>query len=248
MKSKVIITIVTFLITILAACSSPINENKLPKEHIQNSYETDLEYNEENILTSLEKEDISLYYKVKENNFYNGMYLTHKDTVGFYEWNCREDELFLPELISIPKDQHVAVNLVKEHGSGLHICEIHVINLEDMKEILIELPESILEERLKGRINAEEGKVYFDYDNIKIQIDLGDMEAASNYFSEIAFGGLYNYYTENDVLYCEMGLQISPAIFIGNMKIGYQYKDNKYKVVFLDFLPAYEEITTKSKN
>ncbi|MED3803979.1 hypothetical protein P4562_18815 [Lysinibacillus xylanilyticus] len=70
------------------------------------------------------------------------------------------------------------------------------------------------------------------------KIDISPLEIQpANLFDDIAFGGSIHYKVQDNQLIVRVSGQISPASFVGEIVIIYEYRDKMYQAKSIEFQP-----------
>lgn len=122
------------------------------------------------------------------------------------------------------KDSGVAIFLIKSLGTGVFIQNVHVIKLDDFKEIPVENPINIIQNHVKTQSTND--SIIINLDGNKIILD-------KNYLNKLGIINptqklIYEYHMVygalNNNLFAEVGISNENLTYIGNIHIDYTYK------------------------
>ncbi len=189
------------------------------------------------IVATIPEMEIALSAKENEG-MYEDFTLQVKESKRVFDWKNVSNPTYAPELLlnDIDHDgqKELIVILTTGTGTGVHVTEAHIINPETLLETYIDDPVAILLKNLKIKISDNEVEIAISdqktvMDKEKINIE------PENLFSNIAFNSICSFEVINDQLSANMGIQISPAGFIGEIQISYTLKDNMYQASKIEF-------------
>lgn len=154
----------TFILFLLSGCNIP-KENVTINSPNPNYFETEI-HNSEHLLVSMEKENISLYFDTSpEENSYHGAYIKTDSHISYYDWDFYADMYWMPELTLLHNNEHLLIQFVDGHGTGVLISRAYMIDLATMEEILIQSPFEILGTHLFDSVGYESFFRYEAKDN-----------------------------------------------------------------------------------
>lgn len=196
-------------------------------------------FSEEKLLASALDNSLKLYYDSIEDDYYKGFYLVFNGTSAFYDWEALSTTMFMPELYMLQGTGHAAVKLLQGEGTGMLINEIHAVDLSTLEEIPVEHPYDILEEHMDSSIDKDndEGELLLDSDKTEFSILSQEI---TDLYDKIAYEDSLDFFVEEQTLYSDVNVRISPVEFIGHVRIKYKYEENTYRRDSLEFI-AYEE-------
>ena len=215
-------------ITIEAASSEPeedINpsDTLLPEQEDTNNTEPF------NIIASIPEENLHLYYGKEEDVYFDDIYLSFQNKYLALSGNNLSNPAFAPSLTLFEADSNVAVVLIEEEGTGFFITNLHVIKLDDMLEIPYEEAIGYLDRNISSVIR-DDGIAVLDLGDKVIEFHVAEIETLSNLFDLIGYGGNIAYYINEDKIYCDIALQVSPACYLGYIQLEYCLEGDSYHV------------------
>jgi bla regulator protein BlaR1 len=167
-----------------------------------------------------------------------------------FPWKTYGEPAFLPKLSYADIDgdgrDELTVILCENEGTGTLVEEIHVINPEDFSEITVQSPLSALEKRVVSKIDENGVEITIDnpIDNQKTLVFsevFSEKEIAAkvaektSWFDNLATGSVIDYSMQGNNVVVKVGAQLSPASFLGDFNLTYEYKDNQLKVNSISF-------------
>ncbi len=190
---------------------------------------------------SSNSETASKLYPFQESNgMYEGFILDINGKRQYFDWKNVKNPSFEPKMIfndiNQDGDKELVIILTTGTGTGYHTEDIHIINPANFEEIKVELPADIAKEKL-------DTKIVDDGDRKAIHITIGDEKTtvykdkgyAATWFDKVVFKNNYHYSVINNELVVEMGAQVSPAGFIGDIEIEYTFKNGEMRVKTIGF-------------
>ncbi|MBE4909136.1 hypothetical protein IMZ08_13795 [Bacillus luteolus] len=188
------------------------------------------------------KENITLYAK-KIDSLYRGFKIDFKG--GVYTrpfWNSETNPTYAPQIfykdINNDKREELVITLTKGHGTGLLWEDVYVFNTLDNRliEEIVDHPLAILKKNVKTKLNKDKAEIIVN--NKKWAIDLSPFEIKpDNLFDDIGFGSIVDYEVINNCLMVRLSGQVSPGMFVGDVIITYEYRQNMYQAKTIDFIP-----------
>jgi hypothetical protein len=174
-----------------------------------------------------------LYPFQESNGMYDGFVLEINGKRQYFDWQNVKNPSFGPQMIlnDINQDgeKELIVILTTGTGTGYHTEDIHVLNPANFKEIKVEQAADIAKEKLDTKIED-------DGDNKAIHIITADEKTtvhkerdySSSWFDKVVFKNFYHYSVINDKLLLTMGAQVSPAGFIGEIEVKYEFENGEF--------------------
>lgn len=193
------------------------------------------------IVSRNNKENITLYGK-KINGLYRGFKIDFKG--GVYTktfWNSETNPAYAPQIFytDINKDQkaELIVTLTKGYGTGVLLEDVHVFHTIDnrLTEVIVDNPLAIIYKNVKTELSNEEAEVRVGDKVYKADITPFEIKP-ENLFDDIGFGSIIDYEVINNNLMVRVSGQITPAMFIGDIIITYEYRDKMYQAKAIEFL------------
>ncbi len=175
-------------------------------------------------------------YPFKEiDGMYDGFILEVKDNRKYFNWENVSNPTYAPRILfdDINRDgqKELIIILVTGTGTGVHIEDIHVINPDTFAAIEVEAPGDIVEKYIDSKIES-------NGDKVAIHIVIGDEKTtiyqekdyAAVWFDNAIFSSSFRYEVIDNKLMLRLPAQVSPAGFIGEIEVTYEYLDGKYAV------------------
>ncbi|MFJ7934458.1 hypothetical protein [Sporosarcina sp. NPDC096371] len=194
------------------------------------------------VIAKSEKDVITIYAK-KSGGLYRDFRIDFKGETYFRPfWMNVTNPAYAPQIIydDINKDQkkELIIVLTLGYGTGALVQEVYVYTYTNgLVDVLVDNPMAIIHKNVKTKLtnkNAEitvGEKVY--------QVDLTPLDdKPTNFFEDIAFGGYIRYEVTDHQLTATVSAQISPAAFIGELVITYEYRDNMFQAKSIELHPA----------
>ena len=142
-----------------------------------------------------------------------------------FPWTNVNNESFYPTMtmsdVNNDSINEIVVLLTKDHGSGIHIEEAHVLT-KDLKELPIEDPLQAVQSRVKSEIIKSGGKV-----TVRAEVDHERIEKvynktdAGDWNEEVGYGSIVEYSVANNTLSAEIAGGVSQAEFAFTAKVDY---------------------------
>ena len=200
-------------------------------------FETEIN-NSEHLLACMEEENISLYFDTSpEENSYHGAYIKTDSNISYYDWDFYVDMYWMPELALLHNKEHLLVQFVDGHGTGVLISRAYLIDLATMEEIPIQSPFKILNTYLHvDEFNHETGTLRFHYldETVAMKIDADAFDIMA--FDSVGYESFFRYEVKDDTLSFLTTLQISPAYFLNDMTITYKFENDEYQFDIMKYI------------
>lgn len=226
---KNFIFLLSFILLLLSGCNKS-QDNVIVNLPNPEYFETKID-NPEHLLASMEKENISLYFdKSPEEYSYHGAYIKSDSNISYYDWDFYADMYWMPELTLLNNKEHLLVQFVDGHGTGVLFSRAYVIDLATMEEIPIQSPFEILDTHLQvDEFNHETGVLRFHYldETVALEIDSDIFDIMA--FDSVGYESFFRYEIKDDTLFFWTTLQVSPTYFLNNMTITYKFENGEYQ-------------------
>jgi beta-lactamase regulating signal transducer with metallopeptidase domain len=182
-------------------------------------------------------------------NLYEGMFsdmtLSIDGKTKRFPWKTYGEPAFLPELSYADVDgdgrNELIVILCESEGTGALVEEIHVLNPEDFSEITVQSPLAALENRVVSKIDENGVQITIDNQNALIFPEkeiTAKVAEKKSWFANLATGSIIDYSMQGNNVIVKVAAQLSPAGFLGDFNLTYEYKDNQLKVSGVSFMTA----------
>jgi bla regulator protein BlaR1 len=159
-----------------------------------------------------------------------------------FPWKTYGEPAFLPELSYADVDgdgrNELIVILCESEGTGTLVEEIHVLNPENFSEITVQSPLVALENRVVSKIDENDVQITIDNQNALVFPEkeiTAKVAEKKSWFANLATGSVIDYSMQNNSVVVKVVAQLSPAGFLGDFNLTYEYKDNQLKVSGISF-------------
>ncbi|MHB8986513.1 MAG: stalk domain-containing protein [Eubacteriales bacterium] len=221
-----------------------------PVRWVAEALEADVKWDEQNNTVIITKKETvpesvaslpeagATLYAVERDGMYEKFKLTVNNNSRNFAWKNVNNPTYSPQLLlndinQDGKSELIAI-LTTATGTGVQVTEAHVINLEMLTETYIDNPLAITLKNVKMKVMADRVNIAIGDKNTFIERENIKAERAS-WFSDVGFGSIVLFTVENNELTARIGAQISPAGFIGEIKISYILEDKMYQAKNIDF-------------
>lgn len=138
------------------------------------------------------------------------------------------------------KKKDNVVVLTKGYGSGALDSEVHVLNNtktnigEIFVEVLVDNPMAIILKNVNTELTQDEAVISIG--NKKTVINIEKFHIPKKHlFNDVGFGSIVKFDVVNNHLVATVSGQITPAMFIGEIEITYEFKDKMYQAKKIEF-------------
>ena len=159
-----------------------------------------------------------------------------------FPWKTYGELAFLPELSYADIDgdgrNELIVILCESEGTGTLVEEIHVLNPEDFSEITVQSPLAALENRVVSKIDEHGVQITIDNQNPLVFPEkeiTAKVAEKKSWFANLATGSVIDYSMQSNSVVVKVAAQLSPAGFLGDFNLTYEYRDNQLKVSGISF-------------
>ena len=191
-----------------------------------------------------DKDNITVYAK-KMGELYRDFKIDFKGETYFRPyWMNDTNPTYAPKIIyeDINDDtkKELIIILTKGYGTGVLDQEVYVYRYTNgLIDVLVDDPMSIIYKNVKTKLTTEKADIRID--NKVHTIDITPLKIKpTNLFEDIAFGGVIKYAVKDHQLLVTISAQISPASFVGQLVIVYEYRDKMYQAKSIEFQPSPE--------
>jgi hypothetical protein len=196
------------------------------------------EAEEYKVVSELPKENITLYAKQKNGLFQDFKFHFKGETYFRPFWMNVTNPTYAPKLfyedINQDEKKELIVTLTKGYGSGALDEEVYVYRYTNgLIDILVDNPLAIIYKNVKTKLTTEKAEIIVG-DKVSI-VDTKSIDP-SHLFEDIGFGSLIDYEVINNNLMVRISGQITPAMFIGDIVIVYEYRNRMYQAKTIDFI------------
>ncbi|MGG1677925.1 hypothetical protein ACIFOT_19495 [Neobacillus sp. NRS-1170] len=190
------------------------------------------------VVSELPKEKITLYAKEK-NGLFQDLKIHFKGETYFRPfWMNVTNPTYAPKLFyeDINQDgkKELIITLTKGYGSGALDEEVYVYRYSNgLIDVLVDNPLAIIYKNVKTKLTTEKAEIIVS-DKVSI-VDTKSIEP-SHLFEDIGFGSIIDYEVINKNLMVRVSGQITPAMFVGDIIIAYEYRDKMYQAKAIEFI------------
>lgn len=191
------------------------------------------------VVTKLPKENIVLYAKKMNDGLYRDFKLDFKGESYFRPfWINVTNPTYAPNLFyeDINKDgtKELIITLTKGYGSGVRDEEVYVYSYTNgLIDVIVDNPLAIINKNVKTKLSPEKAEITMG-DKVFI-VDTKSIES-THLFEDIGFGSVIDYEVINNNLMVRVSVQITPAMFVGDIVITYEYCDKMYQSKSIEFI------------
>ena len=196
------------------------------------------------VVSELPEEHITLDAKEKNGSFQDFRIHFKGETYFRPFWINVTNPTYAPKLFyqDINEDgkKELIITLTKGYGSGALDEEVYVYRYTNgLIDVIVDNPLAIIYKNVKTKLTTEKAEITLG-DKVSI-VDTKTIEP-SHLFEDIGFGSIIDYEVINNNLMVRVSGQITPAMFVGDIIITYEYRDKMYQAKTIEF------ITDMSKN
>jgi len=162
-----------------------------------------------------------------------------------FSWKTYGEPAFLPEFSYADVDgdgrNELIVILCESEGTGALVEEIHVLNPENFSEITVQSPLVALENRVVSKIDENDVQITIDNQNALVFPEkeiTAKVAEKKSWFDNLTTGSIIDYSMQGNNVIVRVAAQLSPAGFLGDFNLTYEYKDNQLKVSGVSFMTA----------
>lgn len=190
------------------------------------------------VVTKIPEENIALYSK-KMNGLFRDFKIDFKGETYFRpDWINVTNPTYAAKLFyqDINEDgkKELIIILTKGYGSGALYEEVYVYRYTNgLIDVIVDNPLAIINKNVKTKLTTEKAEITLE-DKVSI-VDTKSIEP-SHLFEDIGFGSVIDYEVINKNLMVRVSGQITPAMFIGDIVITYEYRDKMYQAKAIEFI------------
>lgn len=191
------------------------------------------------VVTKLPKEDIVLYAKKMNDGLYRDFKLDFKGETYFRPfWINITNSTYAPKFfyqdINGDGKKELIITLTKGYGSGVRDEEVYVYSYTNgLIDVIVDNPLAIINKNVKTKLTPEKAEITLG-DKVFI-VDTKSIES-THLFEDIGFGSVIDYEVINKNLMVRVSVQITPAKFVGDIVITYEYRDKMYQAKAIEFI------------
>lgn len=196
------------------------------------------------LIASIPEKNTYLYALPQKGKWYQGMILSINGEKKFFDWGSTGFLSFLPNLtfLDLNNDgkEELVVLLIQNHGTGIIVNEVHIINPEDLSEYPVQNALDIIEENVESNILSEK-EVDIKINNTIYNVKIGDntegytgaipSEIPKVYYEDHVRYYLIDFKTliMDNILRAKVGVETQPLRYLGWIIIEYSFKDGEFK-------------------
>lgn len=206
--------------------------------------------NMEIILMNDEAEVAILGMKVPDSSIYENIELHHRkvpyQVYKFPKWKVDTyywfSDIFYEDINNDDK-KDLILSLNQGHGTGVSENLVHVFHSVkgQFLEIPVEDPVKIAEKNIQTKIVNNEASFKVGKVTTTIDFSSWDKESQKHLFKDKAtFGSVIHWETDHGVLKANVAVWVTIASSVGNAEITYKFKNGKYVVDKVEFVPWYD--------
>lgn len=162
---------------------------------------------------------------------YSELFVRYNGQILPISGSTLNNTMFTPSLWLLDNDEKAAILLVEGEGSGLLQMNMHVIDLVNMTEIPCESPLVYLDSHMDSSVIN--GIVTLSFPDQTIVFDIN--EISPDYYEKAGYGGIIKYYLEEETIFSEVHIHISPTLNLGYVIMKYSFEENQYKITDMKF-------------
>ncbi|MGE6721446.1 hypothetical protein ACQKGD_29650 [Peribacillus frigoritolerans] len=194
------------------------------------------------VIAKSDKDNITVYAK-KMGSLYRDFKIDFKGEIYSEPfWMNDTSPTHAPQIFyeDINKDKKKELIIILTHGYGTGVLweEVHVYRYTNgLIDVLVDNPIAIVLKNVKTKLSTKKAEVSIG--GKKTIVDITSLEIKpTNIYEDIAFGGIIDYEVKDNQLIVRVGGQISPASFVGEIFIVYEYRDKMYQAKSIEFQPV----------
>ncbi|WP_226669611.1 hypothetical protein [Metabacillus litoralis] len=193
------------------------------------------------IVSQNNKENVTLYGK-EIDGLYRGFKIDFKGVIYPKPyWNSTTSLAYAPQIFYLDmnkdKKKELIITLTTGNGSGVKLEEVHLFKMQDdqLVELIVDHPLAIINNNVKTELSNKEAKICIGDKDDEVDITPFQIKP-ENLFNDIGFGSIIDYEIIDNQLMVRVSGQISPASFVGDIVISYEYRDNMYQAETIFFI------------
>lgn len=188
-------------------------------------------------IASLSGDQTILYALQEKDGVYSPLLVEHEGQFAVFNWNNVTNPTYKPQILSqdLTGDgaNEIMIILTTGYGTGAKTEEPHI--LLDMKEIPIADPLESIKKRVQSRVTAEQ--VVISIDNETITIPRNEIPVdPSMIFRSLGTGSIITFDLQGNGLRSHIPAQLSPAHFLGEFVLTYQFMKDRFEVSTIEFV------------
>ena len=162
---------------------------------------------------------------------YSELFLRYNGQILPISGSTLNNTIFTPSIWLLDNNEKAVVLLVESEGTGLLLMNMHVIDLVNMTEIPYESPLTYLVSHMDSSV--ADGIVTLSFSDQTIVFDIN--EISPDYYEKAGYGGIIKYYLEDETIFSEISIHISPTLNLGYVIMKYSFEEDQYKITDMKF-------------
>ena len=162
---------------------------------------------------------------------YNKLFVRYNGQILPISGSTLNNTMFTPSLWLLDNNEKAVVLLVENEGTGLLLMNMHIIDLVNMTEIPCESPLTYLGSHMDSSV--ADGIVTLSFSDQTIVFDIN--EISPDYYEKAGYGGIIKYYLEDETIFSEISIHISPTLNLGYVIMKYSFEEDQYKITDMKF-------------
>jgi hypothetical protein len=193
-----------------------------------------------NMVAESPKAKIAIYAKEMNGLYYDFKIDINGTTYSRPYWtNVANNPTYAPQIISkdINKDKkkELVIILNNGYGTGVLLEDVHVFH-NHFREVLVDHPVAVILKNAKTTLSPTKAVIKIEDNTSAVDIKPLGIDP-DNLFDDISFGSIIDFEVSDNTLIAKIAGQISPAAFIGEIVIVYEYRDKMYQAKSIEFQP-----------
>lgn len=191
------------------------------------------------VIAKSEKDDITIFAKEWEGLYRDFKIHFKGNTYSRPYWMNATNPTYAPEIIyediNKDKEKELIIVLTKGYGTDALDQEVYVYQTTNgLSEVLVDHPMEIIYTNIKTKLTTKEAEVRIG-DKV-YEVDLHQFDVRPIILNtEVGFGSSIKYAVLDNQLTATISAQISPAGYIGEIVIVYEYRDKMYQAKSIEF-------------
>ncbi|WP_409342702.1 hypothetical protein [Paenibacillus sp. MBLB4367] len=186
------------------------------------------------------KTGAALYASEEQGGMYENLILQVNGGSLHTTWSNEINPSFAPEIyaLDLNKDgrDELLILITTGHGTGVRESWAHAIDPEKLAEIAVDNPVEAVRKHIQSKVTTAEVSVSVGPGGTPMRIDPETIAAEpANWFDKLAFGSIVRFEIRNNELVAEIPAQLSPADFIGEATLTYDYRNGRYSPYRIEF-------------
>lgn len=195
-------------------------------------------------MAQLEEKDASLYGLNELDGKYNKIAVKAGEKTQLFDWNtdAPSASIYAPsfEAADLTGNGHdeLLIALPRGRGGGVHLDELHILDAQKLEEYNYLDPLDYVEKHVDSTVKADGYEINADDKSLSVWIDFAGMGLTrEKLYGKITFGDVIRYSFADDKFKAVLPGQVSPAHFVGQLVLTYEFEDSQFEVVDCCFIP-----------